>query len=492
MNENADIHGYLQQAGCCRICCLRFLKGRLDDFVDVEEALKKRDIPNGGVTDVKENASKKFRANICVACLGLLDGRLMETLLEQIVTKEALRQYDCQGFTSSVSLPIALHLRQLSLWLAVLERFPDRFNKTAFPDVTVKDAFKMILNQKLELALDKKFSVNGVMVNVNFKYANEEAELQLLEKIKPEVFVDRKAKKHCKKDFITRNAFEKHFTPASVSAELFRKYIAIPPVVQAEGLVLEQVSFTGPTVFLAGRYNKLSRELSQTPWVIDGKRKMANSVQEIMTAVVAPWFGVPPDGLIFSSSGREDVDVRCLGEGRPFVLEIPGAFKDYLTEERAADMEKAIDETLQISVKDLQLVEREELVHIKQGEEDKKKFYRALCVLKKPVTNEVVDALNINEPFVIEQWTPLRVLHRRPLLSRSRTVYSVKAFASTKNDCALVVDVVTQAGTYIKELVHSDFGRTSPSFKSIIGQEIDIHALDVMAVYLDWPKRLRR
>lgn len=52
----------------------------------------------------------------------------------------------------------------------------------------------------------------------------------------------------------------------------------------------------------------------------------------------------------------------------------------------------------------------------------------------------------------------------------------------------LILDIVTQAGTYIKELVHGEFGRTVPSICSTIGQWIDIVALDVMAVELDWPE----
>lgn len=35
--------------------------------------------------------------------------------------------------------------------------------------------------------------------------------------------------------------------------------------------------------FLVGRYNKFSRTLSQTPWVIDGERRMDSSVQEIIS-----------------------------------------------------------------------------------------------------------------------------------------------------------------------------------------------------------------
>lgn len=157
---------------------------------------------------------------------------------------------------------------------------------------------------------------------------------------------------------------------------------------------------------------------------------------------------------------------------------------------------------------------REDLHHIKSGEEDKKKTYRALCTINSDVTVELLESLNIEKAFEIQQWTPLRVLHRRTLLNRPRTIHSVKAFAvKGKIDCAsddsanlkrdffllstdkpklIVLDVVTQAGTYVKELVHGEFGRTEPSISSIIDMEIDIVALDVMNIDLDFPKTLNR
>lgn len=48
---------------------------------------------------------------------------------------------------------------------------------------------------------------------------------------------------------------------------------------------------------------------------------------------------------------------------------------------------------------------------------------------------------------------------------------------------------MTQAGTYVKELVHGEFGRTEPSIASIIGEDIDITSLDVMNIDLDFPPR---
>lgn len=39
--------------------------------------------------------------------------------------------------------------------------------------------------------------------------------------------------------------------------------------------------------------------------------------------------------------------------------------------------------------------------------------------------------------------------------------------------------LTTQAGTYIKEFVHGDLGRTVPNLGEILGCEVDIIALDV-------------
>lgn len=60
-------------------------------------------------------------------------------------------------------------------------------------------------------------------------------------------------------------------------------------------------------------------------------------------------------------------------------------------------------------------------------------------------------------------------------------------FIFLDNHKAIILDLVTQAGTYVKEFVHGEFNRTEPSISSIIGQEIDIVALDVNGIDLAWP-----
>ena len=61
--------------------------------------------------------------------------------------------------------------------------------------------------------------------------------------------------------------------------------------------------------------------MSQTPWFIDGVKIYDTSLSEEIAEVLVPPF-MPAGEFKFSSGGREDIDVRMLGNGRPFVLEI--------------------------------------------------------------------------------------------------------------------------------------------------------------------------
>ena len=47
------------------------------------------------------------------------------------------------------------------------------------------------------------------------------------------------------------------------------------------------------------------------------------------------------------------------------------------------------------------------------------------------------------------------------------------------NQKLFLLKLATQAGTYVKEFVHGDFGRTEPNLAQILGCDVDILALDV-------------
>lgn len=157
----------------------------------------------------------------------------------------------------------------------------------------------------------------------------------------------------------------------------------------------------------------------------------------------------------------------------------------------------------------MNLLYRLDLKRLKEGENEKTKVYRALCTLKNASKKSInLEKLNSLKNVDIVQKTPLRVLHRRPLVPRVRQIHAMRTRwlrqeelnklrehikkTSGNEDIShienlFVLDVKTQAGTYVKEFVHGDFGRTKPSLGDILEAEFDIVALDVTAINLDWP-----
>jgi hypothetical protein len=58
--------------------------------------------------------------------------------------------------------------------------------------------------------------------------------------------------------------------------------------------------------------------------------------------------------------------------------------------------------------------------------------------------------------------------------------------------CIVDHTLISRMDRYIKEFVHGDFGRTSPSLGSLLGTcgRVDILSLDVVEVGLEWPPSL--
>lgn len=64
---------------------------------------------------------------------------------------------------------------------------------------------------------------------------------------------------------------------------------------------------------------------------------------------------------------------------------------------------------------------------------------------------------------------------------RDKTIYKLKV--QRVNDHHFILHLLASAGTYIKEFVHGDLGRTVPNVGSILDCEADILQLDVTEVY---------
>lgn len=245
-----------------------------------------------------------------------------------------------------------------------------------------------------------------------------------------------------------------------------------------------EIEFLHRPIFVGGRYNKYSRTLPQTPWILDGVRKVESSVEELICDKITDL--VRASGHNFSSSGREDVDVRMLGNGRPFLVEFINPRNISFAQDDLAKIQVEInDATNLIEVRQLKRVTREATKVLKQGEQEKQKCYSALIWTPEEITSENIKFLDDLKDVAIDQKTPIRVLHRRSLSTRQRMVYSLQTTFINKHHFRL--DLTTQAGTYVKEFVHGDFGRTQPNLRVMLKQDVDILSLDVLEVKLEWP-----
>jgi len=295
---------------------------------------------------------------------------------------------------------------------------------------------------------------------------------------------------------VTRIGIEKSLQ--DVPQTQFRQFYSVPPN-QEELPMTWKVILKHDSAFVAGRYNKFSRELPQTPWVLDGKKVFENSVEELMASKLKDNMHI--DDLKFSSSGREDVDVRMLGLGRPFLFELVNPRKVYFSKDEMAKIQDQINtSTTDLFIRDLQMVSKASINALKEGEDQKRKTYTALCVIRKEFSIDwIKEKLEAITDLELGQNTPIRVLHRRPDAKRIRTVYymqvespmtSLPDVAVNENHHLFLLKLATQAGTYVKEFVHGDFGRTEPNVAQILGCDVDIIALDVEKIDLDWPPKL--
>ena len=240
-------------------------------------------------------------------------------------------------------------------------------------------------------------------------------------------------------------------------------------------------------IFIEGRYRKLIRGIPQTKWPcrkckgrgcescnFTGKQ-YPESVEELLSGTVLKYSkGYEAK---FHGAGREDIDVRMLGSGRPFVLEIKEP------KIRKLDLEKISTEVAEIA-KDkteylnLKYTERKRKAEIKVSSPDTYKIYRALVKCDDEIKEE--DLEKLQTLHIIKQRTPIRVSHRRADKVRTKEVKSIETNFIDSKTFEMIIK--TEGGLYIKELISSDEGRSNPSVTEVLNTQAICAELDVIEV----------
>ena len=251
-----------------------------------------------------------------------------------------------------------------------------------------------------------------------------------------------------------------------------------------------QLYFQINPIFIEGRYRKLVRDIPQTKWPCRQCKGMGcerchytgKMYQESVEELISPEVLKEAKGTDskFHGAGREDIDVKMLGPGRPFVLEIKEPHKRDLDLE---DLEDRINRQAagKVEVLNLKFVGKNRRKQIKTSSTDTYKVYHARVKLNRDITPKDLEL--IKSLRKIEQRTPQRVVHRRADLIRTREVRKIDV--EVLNDRCINLIIECQGGLYIKELVSGDDSRTQPSISSILKTKAQCIQLDVLDVHIE-------
>ncbi|EGG22674.1 hypothetical protein DFA_04804 [Cavenderia fasciculata] len=454
---------------------------------------------------------------ICSTCLGMLQNLMDPTFQKDILDNIAKCPYEFHDYSLQLTLPISVTIREYSVWYYLKQRYNDKsynsyttgpaplasvllkdYLPKLFSKVDIKEAIKWILGPLIVKRFNFKFQPNTIekrqkqrynnnnnKYNKNKKSAAEDSQQQV-----QDILDEISMKDYCSSGEVPPN------TPKT-----FYQY---------------NISYAQASVYISGRYNKYSRSLSQTnmlpieykkqleqnptttvtndkmdePLITinnDDRQRLTGSVDELFNKKIMEMFACDSTNLV--GSGREDIDVRMLGQGRPFFIELINARKIKYTPKDFLDLQNAINnEHSEIRLTDLQFITKKQTTLLNEGGTTKKKIYRCVVWTDKELGEEDLKVLSTLKDIELKQNTPVRVMHRRTLMERKKMIDKLEYEYVCPH--IFTLDVWAQAGTYIKEFVHGDLGRTTPNVGSILNCEADILQLDVLNVELDFPPKI--
>ena len=266
---------------------------------------------------------------------------------------------------------------------------------------------------------------------------------------------------------------------------------AKPEVVVLVNPFTKQVALQVNPLYIMGKYKKLTRGIPQSKWFCsecrgkgcprcNGTGKMyPESVEEIIGGpTLQKTCGAE---TAFHAAGREDVDARMLGPGRPFIIEVKNPKKRFIS---LRNLARTINKQAEGKVKVLNLcITDRDMVRKLKKAETAQKIYKTIVEFDRKISDEELEALEKTlTNLVVHQQTPLRVLHRRADRIREKYIYTTKIKRLKPNQVEMRIRC--QGGLYIKELVTGDEGRTDPNVATIVDAKAEPLELDVLNVLM--------
>lgn len=235
----------------------------------------------------------------------------------------------------------------------------------------------------------------------------------------------------------------------------------------------DSVKMQVKSLFISGIYKKYRRDIPQTRWI--HKTGNGDSIESIIGSSLTEFSDCK--NYYLHGAGREDVDVRMLGNGREFVIEAEDPKK------RKIDL-KHLQNTVNNSGKGVEIMGLSlsdiNTVRKIKGEKYSKTYHAVVGCSESLDCRKLEESIKEMIGKVIYQRTPLRVSGSRSDLVRERTVHDIKLIRCDVSSGE--VEITAESGTYIKELVNGDNGRTVPSLSSVYGSDLRVIELDVVRI----------
>lgn len=259
-------------------------------------------------------------------------------------------------------------------------------------------------------------------------------------------------------------------------------------VLKSDGKIIfkfakNEIKIENSDIFIFGRYKKFRTDLAQTEWTCkncNGKgceecdfEGVKYQSVEVIIGKYAKEIHKAKDAELHAS-GREDVDALNLA-GRPFVLELRKPEKGKVDLGVLRERVNGANEGVEIN--DLKYVSNSEVALVSDSHFDK--AYEAEIEIEGGVEENDWEKILSLKGEILSQRTPTRVKHRRTDIIRKRKILDLKILQ--KNPSKLYI--LAEAGTYIKEFVSGDAGRTTPSVSGALGKDAKCIKLSVVEIY---------
>lgn len=257
-------------------------------------------------------------------------------------------------------------------------------------------------------------------------------------------------------------------------------------VLKADGKIIfdfmkNEIRIINSDIFIFGRYKKLKTGLSQTEWICkectgkgckkcDFEGVRYHSVEAVIGNIAKTLYDAKDAAL--HASGREDVDAFNFA-GRPFVLEL----KEPKQKVEIELLKKIVNNSHQgIEINDLKYVSNSEISLVSDSHFDKV-YEIEIEVEGGLLEDEKKKILALNGKMLMQR-TPHRVVHRRADKIRERRILDLQIIENEP----ITLQIKAEAGTYIKEFVNGDEGRTKPSIAEMLGKKAKCIKLTVMQI----------